>query len=234
MVTGASGVIGVALTTALLDAGYSVIAFGRYSPQEFSSATHPNLRREQEELLRKGAVDRIVAVADEEGGASSLVHLARSKENLQGPRSSRENWLAEYELSVLFPYELIQRFRTQVGFRKAVLAGSIYGLVAQRPDLYKDESSLNPHYGAAKAAVTQLVRDLAVQLAPACQVNSVAWGGIQEGTSSRTSELYGASNPSGRMLTLGEVVSPVLFLLGDGSSGITGHTMVVDGGWTSW
>jgi NAD(P)-dependent dehydrogenase (short-subunit alcohol dehydrogenase family) len=31
-----------------------------------------------------------------------------------------------------------------------------------------------------------------------------------------------------------EIVGPTLFLLGEGASFVTGHSLVVDGGWTAW
>ena len=50
----------------------------------------------------------------------------------------------------------------------------------------------------------------------------------------------GAENRVGRKTALNrvgqnaEMVGPTFFLLGDDSSFVTGHSLVVDGGWTAW
>ena len=47
-------------------------------------------------------------------------------------------------------------------------------------------------------------------------------------------ENYSKNVPLGRMANKGECIPPILFLLGDGSSYITGSDLYVDGGWTAW
>ena len=46
-------------------------------------------------------------------------------------------------------------------------------------------------------------------------------------------EKYSENVPLGRMASVEECVMPILFLLGDDSTYITGSDLVVDGGWTS-
>ena len=36
------------------------------------------------------------------------------------------------------------------------------------------------------------------------------------------------------MCKVEEIVSPIIFLLSDGSTYINGSTIIVDGGWTAW
>lgn len=45
---------------------------------------------------------------------------------------------------------------------------------------------------------------------------------------------YGRLCPMGRMLRDDEFAASIAFLLSDGASMMTGHNMVVDGGWTTW
>jgi len=95
-------------------------------------------------------------------------------------------------------------------------------------------------YCASKGGVVQLTRALAVEWAPlGINVNAVAPAAID--TPSR-SELF--SNPEfmkgllsrlplGRLAQISDVVGATLFLAGPASDFITGHVLVVDGGWTA-
>ncbi|NLX07304.1 MAG: SDR family oxidoreductase [Phycisphaerae bacterium] len=99
-------------------------------------------------------------------------------------------------------------------------------------------------YVAAKAAVHRLTEAMAVELAPfGITVNAVAPGStLTEGTRSL---FYGddpqlrekaqrmlSHVPMGRPGEPEEMASAILFLVGDGSTYITGHVLTVDGGWT--
>jgi NAD(P)-dependent dehydrogenase (short-subunit alcohol dehydrogenase family) len=95
-------------------------------------------------------------------------------------------------------------------------------------------------YSGAKAAVNNLTRTLAAEWAPlGIRVNAVA------PTFTRTplSAAMLASNPElekavtekillGRVAEPEEMALPIVFLLSDAASMVTGHTLVVDGGWT--
>jgi enoyl-[acyl-carrier protein] reductase III len=92
--------------------------------------------------------------------------------------------------------------------------------------------------GSAKAAIEAWARYMAVELAPAINVNAVS-GGIIESDSSayfyNTGRVAGLETvlpklPKQRMGTVQEVADCVLFLLSPGAEYVTGTTLVVDGG----
>jgi NAD(P)-dependent dehydrogenase (short-subunit alcohol dehydrogenase family) len=93
-------------------------------------------------------------------------------------------------------------------------------------------------YNASKAALDALTRTLAVELGPAGVLcNSVAPGTIAtemvEGLMAANPALRErlvAKSPLGRIGTVGEGAWPIVFLLTDAASFITGHTLLVDGG----
>jgi NAD(P)-dependent dehydrogenase (short-subunit alcohol dehydrogenase family) len=93
-------------------------------------------------------------------------------------------------------------------------------------------------YNASKAALDALTRTLAVELGPAGVLcNSIAPGTIAtemvEGLMAANPALRErlvAKAPLGRIGTVGEAAWPIVFLLTDAASFITGQTLVVDGG----
>jgi NAD(P)-dependent dehydrogenase (short-subunit alcohol dehydrogenase family) len=94
-------------------------------------------------------------------------------------------------------------------------------------------------YGSSKAAVAQLTRNLALEWAAyGIRVNAIAptfiYTELTKTTLSggeRTAELLGRI-PLGRFGEPDEVVGGVAYLLGGASGLVTGHTLVIDGGYT--
>lgn len=170
-----------------------------------------------------------------------LVNNARSQKFLsigQDGLVLRRNFISEYLLDVVIPYELTMALVHQKNrqIQKVVNIGSQYGTVAANPSLYTDPVKQSPlHYGVAKAALVHLTKELAVRLASKeIQVNCIAFGGVEGRVDKAFKERYAKLCPMGRMLRDDEVVGPVDMLLSDKCSGITGHVLAVDGGWSIW
>lgn len=92
------------------------------------------------------------------------------------------------------------------------------------------------HYGASKAALDSLTRTMALELARYnIRVNAVAPGLIitplsQGLLDQATQDRFAQLKPMGRLGRVEEISYPVLFLLSEGSSFITGQVLVIDGG----
>jgi NAD(P)-dependent dehydrogenase (short-subunit alcohol dehydrogenase family) len=94
-------------------------------------------------------------------------------------------------------------------------------------------------YGASKAAVVALTRELAAQWANrGVRVNAISPSWFPTATTGHLQDpdqvaWINAHTPMGRPARPDELDGPLLFLASDASSYITGHTLVVDGGWTT-
>jgi gluconate 5-dehydrogenase len=95
-------------------------------------------------------------------------------------------------------------------------------------------------YCASKGGVEQLTKALAYDWAEHnIRVNAIGYGFIKtDMTAGMTSHQHIAPRllartPLGRFGELDEVAAAAIFLAGPGASYITGHTLMVDGGWTA-
>ena len=165
--------------------------------------------------------------------ARNLAYLKLGDDGAVG----RDSFVSELTLDVIVPYELTLALTktAQSPLRRVINIGSQYGVVAANTSLYENvEHELPIHYSVAKAALVHMSRELAVRLAPAIYVNCISFGGVEGRASAEFQDRYAKLNPMRRMLREDEIAGPVDFLLSAASSGMTGHNLVVDGGWTVW
>ena len=96
-------------------------------------------------------------------------------------------------------------------------------------------------YAAAKAGVINLVRALATELAPIVRVNAVAPGVVEtaflkggtgqpEKSQRVDGEQFARGVPLQRIAQPNDIVGPLMFLIGPGSTYMTGQTVHVNGG----
>ena len=152
-------------------------------------------------------------------------------------QQSVETWRAALEVNLTTAFALTQAaapLLTASGHGSVVNVASIYGIVGPDHRLYEGTAMGNPAaYAASKGGLVQLTRWLATSLAPDIRVNAVSPGGIERDQPAAFVERY-AADPSGRMATEDDIVGAVTWLAGDLATYVTGHNLVVDGGWTAW
>lgn len=179
------------------------------------------------------------------GGLDVLIHAAALvgstvREGWAVPvaEQSVEAWDEGLRVNLTSAFVLVQEacdLLAASGRGSVVLFGSIYGLVGPDPSLYTGTAMANPlAYGVSKAGVVQLARSLATQLAPGVRVNSISPGGVWRGQPEVFRERYVKRTPLGRMASEEDIKGAVAFLASDLSAYVTGHDLVVDGGWTVW
>jgi len=247
LVTGASGLLGGALVRQLLASGRPVIALchsarsaKRCTESNAEAASSGRLRTIVIDLMKADALEKsrktLLAHAEEIGG---FVHCARSRENLAVDGGADEKqWADEFRLGVSIPFAIAEMLAgaPRTALKRVVLVGTMYGIVAVNPNLYPPGMKPAPaHYGVVRGAIPQATRELAASLiAKGINVNAVTIGGIEGRVSPAFKRRYAQLCPQGRMLSVDEAVQPIAFLLSDAASGIVGHNLVVDGGWSIW
>ena len=92
--------------------------------------------------------------------------------------------------------------------------------------------------GASKAALEALVRYLAVELAPETRVNAISAGVVDTRALTHFPDRVGMladaerRTPAGRLVTPEDVANAVAWLVSPEAAMVTGHTLVLDGGWS--
>ena len=140
---------------------------------------------------------------------------------------SEQRWDETFDLNLKATLHLVQRLGPGMVERGA---GKILNISSIN---YAGEPG-NADYGAAKAAVASLTRTLAIELAPAVNVNCIVPGGIETRAmlklSEEEKESYRTRNLLRRLGRPQDIANAALFLCCAESDYITGHLLPVSGG----
>lgn len=122
----------------------------------------------------------------------------------------------------------------QQGFGSLINMSSIYGLLGPDFTVYEGTDMSNAvAYAAIKGGINNLTRYLASYYGPSqVRVNTVSPGGIFDNQNQIFVEQYCHKVPVKRMGTPKDIYAAIHFLLSDESNYITGHNLLVDGGWS--
>ncbi|MBA3514972.1 MAG: SDR family oxidoreductase [Pyrinomonadaceae bacterium] len=183
-------------------------------------------------ISRFGRIDVLVNNAGGGTPGSGTPTLAE-----RDPEDIRE--LIELNLTgVLYCSRAVGRVMAEQGSGKIISIASIAGLVGRDRRVY-EPSRMAPSqvdYAAAKAGVIGMTRDLAGWLSPhGICVNAISPGGFARNLPEQFVADYSDRTPLGRMGRYGvDLKGAVLFLASPASDYVTGHNLVVDGGFSWW
>jgi NAD(P)-dependent dehydrogenase (short-subunit alcohol dehydrogenase family) len=179
------------------------------------------------------------------GGLDILIHAAAFVGT-----TKRSGWAVPFEcqtsgafdaalrVNLTSAFTLIQEAAPALarsGRASVIFFSSIYGRVGPNSSLYEGTAMTNPAgYGASKGGLDQLTRHLATTLAPRVRVNSISPGGVLRGHTKSFISRYASRTPLRRLAVEEDVKGAIAYLASDLSAYVTGHDLLVDGGWTAW
>jgi gluconate 5-dehydrogenase len=142
-------------------------------------------------------------------------------------------------LGSLYCCQEIGRIMAEQGRGKIINIASVAGIVGRDRRMYKRNNMGGQpiDYAAAKAGVIGMTRDLAGLLSPlGVHVNSISPGGFDRGKlPAGFVKDYSDRTPLGRMgRDETDLRGATLFLASRASDYVTGHNLVVDGGFSIW
>ncbi len=186
-------------------------------------------------------VDRTIAQHGVPDSVAYLVFASSKGKRLE--ELTKADFLHTFEQALppafLFCRALAERMKPR-GHGSIVLFGSMYGQVSPDVRIYDEPMKPNPvDFGPSKAALMHLMRYFAVHYGPAgIRFNCVTPGPFPPPAVGESApefvEKLSRKTVLHRIGKNSEIVGPTLFLLTDSASFVTGHSLVVDGGWTIW
>jgi NAD(P)-dependent dehydrogenase (short-subunit alcohol dehydrogenase family) len=252
VITGGAGHIGSAVCNALAEHGASIVIVDSNEPlcRETCRQLHEDYGTETLPLMldltdEKSLREIPGQVTDRFPSLDVLIHCAAlvGTSNLKGwgvpfIEQNADTWRLALEVNLTAPFILTQSCSGELarsGHGSVINIGSIYGINGPDMQLYEGTSMGNPAaYAASKGGLMQLTRYLATVLAPRIRVNAITLGGVYRNQPEPFLSRYVNKTPLHRMATEEDIKGAAVFLASDLSSYVTGHNLVIDGGFTVW
>jgi NAD(P)-dependent dehydrogenase (short-subunit alcohol dehydrogenase family) len=242
LVTGGLGLIGREIVQGLNDFGASVCVADIHECEmkglKYPAAVHfQNLDITSEDSIRQ----TVEAVIRQFKKIDILVNCAYPRTGDWGARCedvSYDSWKMNVNSHLGGYFLCCQKVAEQMklqGGGSIINFASIYGIVAPDFSIYEGTPMTMPvAYSAIKGGVIAFSKYMATYYAKHnIRVNCVSPGGIFDKQPDSFVEKYIAKTPLGRMGTPKDMVGAVLYLASDASLYVTGHNLIVDGGWTA-
>ena len=234
LVTGAAQGIGFEIARGLREAGANVIIADLNPEVGEAAASSIGGSFQTLDVTDSGAVRDLAARL---GSVHILINNAGIVRNTPAEETPDDNWKAVMDVNLDGVFWCCREFGKRMldaGSGSIVSTASMSGLISNHPQP-------QAAYNASKAAVIHLTRSLAGEWAArGVRVNAVAPGYTATPLTKRGLETPGwretwlGTTPMGRLAEPAEIAPAVLYLASEASSFVTGHTLVIDGGYTVW
>jgi len=248
LVTGGGTHLGRAMASTIAELGATTYVAGRRLAvcEETAAALRAggmDVHARSCDVTADGEVDAVIdEIAHTHGRFDILVaNAGGSFTRSYMPEASLDEFRRTLELNVTGTFRSAQaasRHMIPAGRGKILTIGSIHGGLTADPRLYDGLQfwRSGPPYHAAKGAVVNLTRSLAAELGRHnIQVNCISPGQIPQSTTDpEFVERCRLNNPLQRTGQAEDLKGAVALLCSRASDWITGHNLMVDGGWSVW
>ncbi len=237
IVTGAGKGIGKAIALAFAEAGADVVCAAR---------TQQDIDLTVEEIVQRGRRGLAVAtdVTDSEqlqnlltrtletfGKIDLLVNNAGGSAPRAALETSTDFFRRALEFNVLSAFELTQQVVPKMV--ETTGAGAIINISSRSSDMVQTAFVA---YGASKAALNMMTRNMAAEFAPKVRVNALSVGGVATQsldvvlTNEALREQFIKNTPMGRPGEPEDIAAAALYLASPASAWVTGKIFQIDGG----
>jgi NAD(P)-dependent dehydrogenase (short-subunit alcohol dehydrogenase family) len=243
---GAGPLFGSSISHALAEAGATVITASRSldANQQFAEtlrAAGHDAHGLQFDLSDPASIRQLHRdVIDRFGRLDVLVNSALTRDGHKGGLEDQDTdiWMRAAAGDFAGLFLICQQFLPDMvrqGRGSIINISSIYGVVSNDPTLYQGTSMVQPPtYNFVKAGMINYTRYLACYYGKqGVRANCISPGGYFDNQPEPFVHNYCQRVPVGRMLDHDDIQGAVVFLASDASAYVTGHNLLVDGGWTS-
>lgn len=249
LITGGSRGIGMASACALAELGADLVITGREKSKD-------KLRENKEYIEKKYGVNvlDVICEVSEEQSVKDLFRTIKEKYGTIDVVFSNAGYFSTTDVADQPKEDFMKLLEVDVAGTMLVCreaanlmienkhGGSLImnaSMTAHIVNRRKDEERYNIAYPAAKGAVLQMVKGMALDYARwGIRVNSISPGyilsGLHDGRAVEYFEWTANNVPMKRYGTLDEIVGMVVYLASDLSSYTSGADMLVDGGYCAW
>jgi len=245
LVTGGAGNLGSATCRAFAELGATVVSASRDIERgaALAAAIHDTGGAADAVHLDQGdtaSIDGAIAqVIARHGGIDILINNAISMHPGHLERYPVEDWEASMRVDATGWFRVTQQCLLDMlgrGRGSIVSVASVLGQVGADVRLYpRGLDQFRPHYFFVKAGVVGFTRFLAATYGDrGIRANCVSPGGIEQDPPRADADGWRDRTPMRRLGRPDEMAAAIVFLATDAASYITGHDLVVDGGYTAW
>ena len=245
LVTGGCGRVGSVFVSVLLNKGYNVIVLSRTKKNYKKYIKNLDVNLKKKILWKNLDITnplsiKTVASALSKKKIKILVNNAASSNRgkffkYNAKNLNKELW-GTFAGSMFLTEQILPKIR-KIKNSTIIYTGSLWGIHAPRFKIYKDlDIGPSPIIASGKAALLQYAKFLAVREADyGVRINSILPGWFpRKGKVERKDYIKRIKDniPLNRVGKLNDLVSSVKFLISDESSYVTGHQLIVDGGYS--